>query len=79
MVDEALNAPTMSNNQRTKKSNLRYSRNKGKVEIDGDPSDVKWLAWADLCSSRLIKIILLVIGVLGMYKMQIFAWLMRLL
>ena len=40
---------------------LSYKREKGKVEITGDPEDTKWLMWFDLVSSRLLWIVLAVV------------------
>ncbi len=49
----------MSRNSQTKIP-LHYSRKKGSIEINGDPKDVKALVWAELITSRLIWVILLV-------------------
>lgn len=50
---------------------LHYSRDKNKVEINGDARDVKWLAWADLGSSRFQKIIIVVATLFGLYKFNV--------
>lgn len=49
----------MPSNQ--KRTPLHYSRNKGRVEIDGDPKEVKPMIWFDLLTSRLIWIAITII------------------
>lgn len=39
-----------------RKSQITYKRNKSKIEISGDPKDVKAQVWADLLLSRLLWI-----------------------
>jgi hypothetical protein len=78
IMEAQLNTPIMPRNQLNNKANLRYSRDKGKVEVDGDSSDVKWLASIDLCTSRLIKIVTITVAAFCIHKMQIFACVIRL-
>ncbi len=40
---------------------LTYKREKDKVEITGEPEDTKGLMWFDLVSSRMIRIVLVVV------------------
>lgn len=61
----------MSKNQRINKTPLHYSRNKDKIEIDGDPKDVRKLAWLDLCSARIIRWIVICATILGVYELSI--------
>jgi hypothetical protein len=43
------------------KKSLSYKRNKGQVEITGEPNDVRHLMWFDLITSRLLWIVPIVI------------------
>lgn len=52
-----------------KKSNpIKYKR--GKVEIEGDPKDIKLPIWFDLISARVIILFLLVILILLLCKSE---------
>jgi hypothetical protein len=44
-----------------KQTPIKYKREKDKMEITGDPSDIKWPMWFDLVSSRLFKAIVAII------------------
>lgn len=44
-----------------KKSTLiTYKRDKDKIEITGDPKDIKWPMWFDLVSSRVLWVLFVV-------------------
>ncbi len=44
-----------------KKSTLiTYKRDKDKIEITGDPKDIKWPIWFDLVSSRVLWVLFVV-------------------
>ncbi len=43
-----------------KKSTLIYKRDKDKIEITGDPKDIKWPMWFDLVSSKVLWVLFVV-------------------
>lgn len=47
-----------------KSSEVKYTREKNKVEISGDAKDVKRQIWFDLISSRVIQIALIILFIL---------------
>lgn len=42
-------------------SPVMYKRDKGKVEITGEPEQVKWQIWFDLVSSKILWLVLLIV------------------
>ena len=44
-----------------KNSQMIYKRDKGKIEISGEPEEVRLPMWFDLISTRLVWIILIVV------------------
>lgn len=62
---------------------IKYKREKGKMEITGDPYDTKWPIWFDLVSSRLVKVIMTIIILIAVSRAslspEILQWLKKLL
>lgn len=56
----------------TKQTSITYKREKGKMEISGDPKDVKGHIWFDQISSRLVSMIP---AVLLFWKLPMLSWL----
>jgi hypothetical protein len=71
----------MSINYQPNKPRLRYLRQKDKVELEGDPSDVKWPMWVDLLLSRLPLLIVTIVLACTVPKASfiplVFKWLLR--
>lgn len=44
-----------------KKNGLVYKRDKSKVEISGEPDQVKWPLWFDLVSHKLMWVVLVIV------------------
>jgi hypothetical protein len=61
------------------KKNITYKRERNKVEISGEPNDVKWAMWFDLLSNRLVWLLLLLILLCTVSKTHIVPMLWQLL
>ena len=62
-----------------KKSNTTYKRDKRKVEISGDPENVKWPIWFDLIATKLLWLVLVIILLCILPKTDIMKWVKQLL
>ncbi|HWK02978.1 MAG TPA: hypothetical protein VNS58_05080 [Puia sp.] len=59
------------------KKSISYKRDKNKVEINGDPDDIKGVMWFDLISSRLwgvLPIVLLFVLPKGSVMLMLWQW-----
>jgi len=62
-----------------KHSPVTYKREKNKVEISGDPSDVKWQIWFDLAGNKLLWVALVIVLLCTVPKASIIPVLWKLL